>query len=138
MPFFPNKLLKEQRAYFKYLKMNSYPLLDKGTHIIIDIYEIENNDVLKYEESVIKILDDIAYKFKLNVLHKASHQFEPYGVTAFYILAESHLSIHTFVDERKAAMDLYTCTSMNNTDEVVSYVQSLFGACKICSKVVER
>ena len=118
--------------------MNSYPLLDKGTHIIIDIFDIENNNVLKYESPVIKILDDIVKEFKLNAISKASHQFEPYGVTAFYILAESHLSIHTFVDERRAAMDLYTCTTMNNTDEIVDFIKSLFNNCKISSKVIER
>jgi S-adenosylmethionine decarboxylase proenzyme len=118
--------------------MNSHPLLDKGTHIIIDIFDIENNDVLKHETSVVKLLDNVVNKFKLNAISKASHQFEPYGVTAFYILAESHLSIHTFVDERRAAMDLYTCTTMSNTDEIVSHIQSLFGNCKINSKVIER
>lgn len=120
------------------MSTSSYPLLDKGTHIIIDIYDIEKNDVLKYEEPVIKILDEIVDKFKLNALSKSSHQFEPYGVTAFYILAESHLSVHTFVDERRTAMDLYTCTTLTNTEEIVSYIQTLFGSCKIKSQVIER
>ena len=45
---------------------------------------------------------------------ECSHQFEkndfPYGVTMIYLLAESHLSIHTFVDEGKITLDLFTCS----------------------------
>jgi len=43
-------------------------------------------------------------KFNLNVVGKVIHQFEPFGVTGVYVLSESHLSIHTFVEEKKVAM----------------------------------
>ena len=33
----------------------------------------------------------------------------PHGATMIYLLAESHLSIHTFVDEGKITLDLFTC-----------------------------
>ena len=46
---------------------------------------------------------------KLNAVGECSHQFKkdngPYGVTMIYLLAESHLSIHTFVDEGKIRLD---------------------------------
>ena len=32
-----------------------------------------------------------------------------HGVTMIYLLTESHLSIHTFVDEGKITIDLFTC-----------------------------
>ncbi len=49
------------------------------------------------------------YKVKeelnLNVVGECSHQFKnnyvSYGATLVYLLSESHLSTHTFVDERK-------------------------------------
>jgi S-adenosylmethionine decarboxylase len=113
-------------------------LLENGTHIIIDIYDISNNDILKYTPNIYTILDKIVTKFNLNVVNKVCHQFEPYGVTGVYVLAESHLSIHTFVDERKVAMDVYTCKKMNNTDKVIEYIKTLFGDCQIKSSVIER
>jgi S-adenosylmethionine decarboxylase len=113
-------------------------LLENGTHIIIDIYDIENNHLLKYESHIYEILDKIVTNFDLHIVNKVFHQFEPYGVTGVYVLAESHLSIHTFVDERKVAMDVYTCKKMDNTDKIIKYIQSLFGECKIKSCVIER
>lgn len=37
------------------------------------------------------------------------HRFEPHGVSAICILAESHLSIHTWPESGTATIDVYTC-----------------------------
>jgi S-adenosylmethionine decarboxylase proenzyme len=122
---------------------SSHPLITKGTHIILDIYDIndnnnDNNEILKYESSIIKILDLIVEKFNLNVVAKAMHQFQPFGVTGVYVLSESHLSIHTFVEEKKVAMDLYTCNLFNRYDEFIDFVKIIFKECKCNYKIVER
>lgn len=115
-----------------------------GTHIIIDISDISDNEPLKYESSIIPILDSIVDKYNLNVVGKAIHQFQPFGVTGVYILSESHLSIHTFVEERKVALDLYTCTkfNINNKDDendLELFFKSLFNNnCKLVYKIIER
>ena len=58
-------------------------------------------------------LDKIVEELKLNVVGECSHQFQknnyPYGATMIYLLSESHLSVHTFVDEGKITLDLFTC-----------------------------
>jgi len=55
----------------------------------------------------------ILIDIKNNVVGECSHQFKkdnsPYGATMIYLLSESHLSVHTFVDERKITLDLFTC-----------------------------
>lgn len=109
-----------------------------GTHIILDLYEIEDNEILKYVENLYAILDKIVDKYKLNVVSKASHQFDPFGATIVYILAESHLSLHTFVEEKKVAMDLYTCSSFKDAEDVPQFISSLFDKCKIIYKIIER
>ena len=127
---------------------SSHPLITKGTHIILDIYDINNNDannddnndneILKYESSIIKILDMIIEKFNLNVVAKAVHQFQPFGVTGVYVLSESHLSIHTFVEEKKVSMDLYTCNSFNRCYEFIDFVKLIFKECKCNYNIIER
>lgn len=116
----------------------NHPLISKGTHIIIDIYEINNNDILKYKDSIISVLDNIVNKFNLNVVGKIIHQFTPFGVTGVYVLSESHLSIHTFVEEQKIAMDLYTCNSLNNSIEIIDYIREIFNPCMCNYKIIER
>ena len=117
---------------------SSHPLIIKGTHIIIDIYEIFDNEPLKFNDNIIIILDKIVEKFNLNVVGKVIHQFQPFGVTGVYVLSESHLSIHTFVEEKKIAMDLYTCNTFDNSIEVVEYIKSLFNPCMCNYKIISR
>ena len=45
----------------------------------------------------------------LSVVGRQFHQFSPGGVTGVVLLAESHLSVHTWPDERFAAVDVYIC-----------------------------
>ena len=47
------------------------------------------------------------------------HQFEPQGVTAFVLLAESHLTIHTWPELGRAMVDIATCG--DHTDPVTGW-----------------
>lgn len=50
------------------------------------------------------------------------HPFAPQGVTGVVVLAESHLSIHTWPEARYAAVDFYTCgdTDIDRAIEVLA------------------
>jgi S-adenosylmethionine decarboxylase len=39
----------------------------------------------------------------------SEHYFNPYGYTAFFLLSESHLAIHTFPEENKTYIELSSC-----------------------------
>ena len=43
------------------------------------------------------------------LLAVSSHKFEPQGVTAVALLAESHISIHTWPEKHMAVCDVFTC-----------------------------
>ena len=83
-----------------------------GKQILIDVKNIDSNK-LKLVEHIKPFMNFLVDELKLNVVGECLHQFkkddEPYGVTMVYLLSESHLSIHTFVDEGKITLDLFTC-----------------------------
>lgn len=118
--------------------MQSLNHLHTGTHVVVDISNIANNEYLKYENTIIPFMDDIIEHFGLNVVKKATHQFEPFGVTGVYVLSESHLSVHTFVEERKVAMDLYTCSKFTRVDELIAYLKNCFEGSVIEYQVIDR
>ncbi|HDN83160.1 MAG TPA: adenosylmethionine decarboxylase [Candidatus Altiarchaeales archaeon] len=65
-------------------------------------------------ETLKKILKDVCEKSNLNIIKGDVHQFEPHGVTVFYILKESHISIHTWPEFSSAACDIFTCGEKDN------------------------
>jgi len=110
-----------------------------GTHLIFDISNIKNIEKLKYSSTIIPILDNIVQQLQLNVVAKATHQFTPYGFTGVYVLSESHLSIHTFVDEGIIALDLYTCYFFDYSKKLYEILRNEFGDdCEIRLEIIKR
>ena len=83
-----------------------------GKHILIDIKNVDSNN-LKLVDDMKLFLNKMEEELKLKVVGACSYQFTtnnvPYGATMVYLLSESHLSVHTFVDEGKITLDLFTC-----------------------------
>jgi S-adenosylmethionine decarboxylase len=52
---------------------------------------------------------DAARAARSTLLHEVAHRFEPQGVTALGLLAESHISVHTWPEVGYAAADVFTC-----------------------------
>ena len=101
-----------------------------GKHILVDIKNI-SSDKLKLVEDIKPFLDKLVEELKLNVVGECSHQFKkdnsPYGATMLYLLSESHLSIHTFVDEGKITIDLFTCGLGVEDGNIKSIIKDYFG-----------
>jgi len=85
---------------------------------------------LKTIDMIKPLMEKIIEALNLNVVGECSHQFKkdnlPYGVTMVYLLAESHLSIHTFVDEGKITLDLFTCSLGVETEKIKSIIKDYF------------
>jgi S-adenosylmethionine decarboxylase len=99
-----------------------------GKQILMDVKNIEK-DKLKTIETIRPFMEKMIEELKLNVVGECSHQFKkdnvPYGatMTRIYLLAESHLSIHTFVDEGKITLDLFTCSLGVEYDKIKSMIK---------------
>lgn len=81
-----------------------------GTAWIIDAYGCDP-DRLRDPAAIGALLDEVVRVLELHVVAPPQrHQFPaPGGVTAMYLLSESHLTIHTFPESGVATLDLYCC-----------------------------
>jgi S-adenosylmethionine decarboxylase proenzyme len=59
------------------------------------------------------------------ILHAQFHKFEPQGVTGLLLIAESHLSVHTWPEHGYAAVDLYTCGSTEPLQAIEELAKAL-------------
>ena len=65
---------------------------------------------LRDRAAVLALLDRIVAAMELNVVSTAVHAFPGAGgITALYLLAESHLTIHTFPEAGSATLNAYCC-----------------------------
>ena len=80
----------------------------QGNHILLELYGC-NKEKLNDELYLRCQLNSAAKLAKASVLNIVSNKFEPLGVTAIALLAESHLSIHTWPESQYSAIDIFTC-----------------------------
>ncbi len=79
-----------------------------GKHCILELYECDSPKL--NDEAFIRTIITIASKVSgANLLNLITHKFAPQGVTALALLAESHISVHTWPESRYAAIDVFTC-----------------------------
>ncbi len=80
----------------------------RGRHIVVDYWDCEI-ELLNDEVKLTQLLTNAANAANATVLSTHAHRFEPEGVTAVAILAESHIAIHTWPTSGYAGVDIYTC-----------------------------
>lgn len=81
-----------------------------GHHWIVDLHGCPP-ELLDDQELIRQRLHETTERFGLTLLDVVSNKFEPQGVTAVGLLAESHMSIHTWPEHGYAAVDIFTCGS---------------------------
>ena len=88
------------------------------------LYELQDgNPALLDDEDFIKnVLVEAADLAGATLLQLISHKFEPQGVTAVALLAESHLSIHTYPEHGYAAVDGFTCGSHTDPEAACKHI----------------
>jgi len=77
-----------------------------GEHITLDIIGTTQEYKSAFFE---KIAYKIAKKAKVVILEISKHKFEPQGFTLIALLAESHMSFHTFPENNIISFDFFTC-----------------------------
>ena len=116
---------------------NDEKLIHQSKHLLLELYKCDYEKL--NDESFLRCTLNRAAKLaKATVLNLISNKFEPQGVTAIALLAESHISIHTWPESNYSAIDIFTC-GQNMMPELAS--QHLIEALKAEEhflRVIER
>jgi S-adenosylmethionine decarboxylase len=82
-----------------------------GNHLILDLWEAHGLDD---RATVERALRDTVTAAEATLLHLHLHRFEPNGgLSGVAVLAESHISIHTWPERGYAAVDVFMCGDCN-------------------------
>ena len=81
-----------------------------GEHVTIDFLGVKQEYSPDFYN---KIIYKIAKKTKVEVLNIAEHKFKPQGFTCVALLAESHMSFHTFRAKVIVGFDFFTCAKLS-------------------------
>jgi S-adenosylmethionine decarboxylase proenzyme len=75
--------------------------------LLVDLYGCKAD--LDNVEFLTRVLETAAEKMGSRIIKVTSHKFSPTGTTVIIILAETHMSIHTWPEHKYAAVDIFIC-----------------------------
>ncbi|MEM9835184.1 MAG: adenosylmethionine decarboxylase [Bacteroidota bacterium] len=79
-----------------------------GRHLLLELYGC-SAPLLKDRAQLETILLAAARAMEATVIESRFHTFQPYGVSGVVLIAESHLTIHTWPEHGYAAVDIFSC-----------------------------
>lgn len=98
-----------------------------GTHILVELEDCNTNkinDVYCIE----KVMLNAVKAAGATILGHQFHVFKPHGVSGVVVLAESHMSIHTWPEYNFASCDIYMCGDRVDPMAAVLYLTQNLGA----------
>ena len=96
-----------------------------GAHYIIEMYGCDSvvlRDTAKIEQSLLKAAEISG----ATIINSNFHEFSPYGVSGVVVIAESHLSIHTWPEYGYAAFDFFTCNRSMEMEPAFEMLRKVF------------
>ncbi|MFN3813444.1 MAG: adenosylmethionine decarboxylase [Aquificaceae bacterium] len=108
-----------------------------GLHILADLYGV-NPDLIDRVEDIRHLLESAVKIASLTKISSHYYQFNPHGATGVVLLAESHISIHTWPEHGLAAVDTYTCGDPSKAYKAMDYIISTLEPTRVDKQVFER
>ncbi len=111
-------------------------------HLIVDGF-VSRRQILEDEESIYKFLDEYPGQIGMTkisppqVFRYVGTKKEDWGVSGFVFIAESHLSIHTFVERSFVNVDIFSCKDFN-ADRVIQDLKSWLKFTAFRSQLIDR
>ncbi len=92
-----------------------------GRHLLIELFDCDP-DVLNDLEAVKGTLIEAAKRAQATIVDVVFHEFNPFGISGVVVIAESHLSIHTWPEYRYAAVDIFSCGDVLQPEVAANYL----------------
>ena len=116
---------------------SSAPIDMVGKHCILELYECDQIK-LNDEAFLRTVITSAAKRAGATLLNLITHRFEPQGITGLALLAESHISIHTWPENGYAAVDVFTCGDHTMPEKACEIMRIEFCAKQYLLKNFER
>jgi len=112
-------------------------LKELGKHVIVEMYDCDS-EVLNDFDTIRQSMLDAAEIAGAHIVGETFHRFSPHGVSGVVVIAESHLSIHTWPEYNYAALDLFTCGTTVDPYKAFDHMREKLKAERVSNTEIKR
>ena len=108
-----------------------------GRHVLVELYDC-NEELLNNPQFIEEQMLKAAEKSKATVVSSSAHHFNPFGVSGVVVIAESHITIHTWPEHHYAAVDIFTCGETVDPWTISHHLEEALDCKKISQSEIKR
>jgi len=108
-----------------------------GRHLLAEFADCDKS-LLDNQELLETCLKEAARKSGATIVNTVFHKYNPQGVSGIVVIAESHLSIHTWPEYGFASVDCFTCGTSVNPWKAISYLEDMLHCNTLSVKELNR
>jgi len=98
-----------------------------GKHLLVELRDCRPG-ILDDLHAVREAMVDAAKAARATIVDVSFHEFSPFGISGMVVIAESHLSIHTWPEYGYAAVDVFTCGEVIRPEDAARFLIERFGS----------
>jgi S-adenosylmethionine decarboxylase proenzyme len=98
-----------------------------GRHLVVELSDC-NRDILNNLELLESHMNESVRQSGATIVRSVFHRYNPQGVSGVVVIAESHISIHTWPEYGYAAVDFFTCGDTVDPYKAFEYLKRQLGA----------
>lgn len=108
-----------------------------GRQIVAELFDCDPRAINSLPK-VRRAMERAARASNSTVVQSAFHKFGRMGVSGVLVIAESHISIHTWPEYKYAAVDVFTCGDFTRPEEAVNVLAQCFATKRVLKKTLMR
>jgi S-adenosylmethionine decarboxylase proenzyme len=124
-------------SFNPYLKLEGLKLKILGRHLLAELTECDQG-ILNNRSALKEIMIEAARRSGATVVDSVFHSYNPQGLSGIVVIAESHISIHTWPEYGYAAVDCFTCGASVDPRKALEYIKEGVGCKSIQIKDLHR
>ncbi|HUV31858.1 MAG TPA: adenosylmethionine decarboxylase [Acidobacteriota bacterium] len=98
-----------------------------GRHLIVEYSECDRA-VLDDEHLIEEYMNEAVRQSGATAVGSVFHRYSPQGVSGVVVIAESHISVHTWPEYGYAAVDFFTCGDSVDPYKAHEYIREMLGS----------
>ncbi len=108
-----------------------------GRQILVEFYDCDK-DILNDVVAIRDAMMEGTRRSGATIVTDTFHAFSPHGVSGVVVIAESHVTIHTWPEYGYAAVDVFTCGETINPWVIQKHLEDAFDSKKVSSMEMKR
>src|SRR5262245_40559192 len=106
-------------------------------HTLLEYHNCDR-ELLQRDDDIRSLLLEAVRRGGGTIVTDVFHHFSPFGISGVVVIAESHVTIHTWPEHDYSAVDIFSCSDKLDHGAIRDQLQTALRSGRVLQKTFER